>query len=590
MQIKYLDGFRFYNAIRAGGEAVIANQEFLNRINIFPVPDSDTGTNMASTMQTLVDGSEVSRSLQKTINSMADSALIGARGNSGIIFAQFICGLSEELKSYNKIFTDTFAKSVRNATKHVYESLMEPVEGTIITVMKDWSVAISNSSHKTTDFVKLLSDALIVAKLSLKNTPKQLKILEEAGVVDAGANGFVNFLEGVSCFIESGKLSNQKDLQTSIVLDTETVLHAYNDKGNRFCTEAIVTNYSKSISDFRNLISEDGNSLLTAGTSSKFHFHIHTNDPAIVYNKIIEFGNISRLKVDDMKMQYQVSHLQKYPIALVTDSACDLPEELLSKYQIQQLPFNINFGSTPFLDKLTITPELFYDKLKSLSVHPVSSQPSINSINSLYSFLSPHYQDIIGIHISENLSGLFYDVKSQTQKDGKVSLFNSKTLTASQGLIVLRTAIAIEAGSTIEQLNAIIPQWIDKTKIFVDVDTLKYMVRGGRVSPIKGLVASALNLKPIVSLDSSGKAIAVGKSFSRKANQNKIVQIIKKVASENKIWNYAIVHAKAENRANSYAKLLTNITGKAPAYIMPLSPVIGVHNGIGAVGIAIMEE
>jgi DegV family protein with EDD domain len=113
------------------------------------------------------------------------------------------------------------------------------------------------------------------------------------------------------------------------------------------------------------------------------------------------------------------------------------------------------------------------------------------------------------------------------------------------------------------------------------------MIRSGRVSNAKGLLASLFNIKPIVSVDANGKGYAYGKSFSRKANMQKIINIISTLHKENEIWEYAIVHSDALDRANCYAEKLTDIIGKAPAYIMPLSPVVGVHNGIGAVAIGV---
>ncbi len=217
MKIRYLDGSRLYNAIIAGGKAVIKNQAYLNKINVFPVPDADTGTNMASTMRSIMESSKVSRSLQSTLRSIADSALMGARGNSGIIFAQFFHGLSQELKDHHTISVTDFSRSVNNAITYVYDSILEPVEGTIITVMKDWAKAVEKNSEKTRDFVHLLSNSLKTARESLQNTPKQLKVLAEAGVVDAGAHGFVNFLEGISSFIQKGKLKSLSMVEYNVI-------------------------------------------------------------------------------------------------------------------------------------------------------------------------------------------------------------------------------------------------------------------------------------------------------------------------------------------------------------------------------------
>jgi DegV family protein with EDD domain len=135
-----------------------------------------------------------------------------------------------------------------------------------------------------------------------------------------------------------------------------------------------------------------------------------------------------------------------------------------------------------------------------------------------------------------------------------------------------------------------IDSWCKKATILTDVNTLKYMVRGGRVSPMKGAVARLLNLKPIVTLDASGAGAAYGKSFSRAGNMKKIITSIEEMMLSSRIREYAIVHAQAPQRAAEYAEKLTAILGKKPAYITPLSPVVGVHNGPGTVAVGIMEE
>ncbi|MGB6338307.1 MAG: DegV family protein, partial [Candidatus Aminicenantaceae bacterium] len=145
-------------------------------------------------------------------------------------------------------------------------------------------------------------------------------------------------------------------------------------------------------------------------------------------------------------------------------------------------------------------------------------------------------------------------------------------------------------GKSHEEIVKLAQEWISKTMILVDIQTLKYMVRGGRVSPMKGFLAKILNLKPIVSLDSDGKADAFGKSFNRRGNIKKIMRTTKDRTDREKLWNYAIVHAQNRERAEMYAEQIEGLIRRKPAYIMDISPVIGVHNGIGAVGIALMFE
>jgi DegV family protein with EDD domain len=590
MKIKYLDGHRLYNAVLVGGNSVIKDQKYLNKINVFPVPDSDTGTNLSSTMRSIAEGAVSSRSFNTTLSSIADAALSGARGNSGLIFAQFLYGVNEEIKNGNKISTRAFGEAVKKAVQYAYRSIVSPVEGTMLTVMKDWAEAVYRQRTKKADFAELLSYSLQIAKTSLRETPKKLAVLAKAGVVDAGAKGFVDFLEGITNFIKKGRLKSVskpevlwEDSEFSVHADRESIEH-------RYCTEALLTGKNMDLERLREEIRPYGSSAIVAGSQEKSRIHIHTDNPADLFFRLKDYGSITQLKADDMKKQYEVSHKRKSKIGLVTDSSCDLPQDIIDEHQIQVIPFYLSFGDTLFLDKVTITPENFYTLLRTHREHPKSSQPSPKSVQNLFSFLASHYESLIVVHISEKLSGAFRLSKeaSSVIKNKKISLINSRHLSASLGLIVLRIAETIGDGIKHEELVNLAEEWISKTKIFVDIQTLKYMVRGGRVSPLKGLLAKILNLKPIISLDSEGKATAFGKSFSRKANMKKIIQIVKNLSSKGEIWNYALVHAQSLDRARMYASKLEEALHKKPAYIIDISPVIGVHNGIGAVGISLM--
>jgi len=590
MPIKYINGIRLYNAFLAGGEAVIKDQNYLNKINVFPVPDSDTGTNLASTMHSIIQGAVQKNSLKATLNSMADAAIYGARGNSGLIFAQFIYGIKKELRQDMKASTQTFGESVRKAIKHTYNSIVNPVEGTMLTVMKDWAEAMYNYRTKTNDFHDLFSHSLHAAKKSLKDTPKKLSVLAKRGVVDAGAKGFVDFLEGVVLFIKKGKLKN---VPKSKIQWRETGIHSHSDRnsiGERYCTEALLTGSYIDLNELRQDIQNFGSSAIVAGSETKVRVHIHTDHPEELFSKVKDYGSIINIKVEDMVKQFEASHKRKADIALVTDSACDIPKEILDEHQIHVVPLNLHFKDSVFLDKATITPDQFYNLLKTQKQHPTTSQPSSQTIQNLFSFLSAHYKSVIAVTISSKLSGIykqFFNAAGKI-KGKKISILDSKQLSASQGLVVLKIAEEIRKGGDFNQITASAEEWIHKTKILVDISTLKYMVRGGRVSPLKGMLAKALNLKPIISLDEQGKATAYGKSFSRKNNMKKIIKEIKILNEAKGIWNYAVVHAQALERAYSYADKLKQTTGKKPAYIVDISPVVGVHNGLGAVGIAVM--
>jgi DegV family protein with EDD domain len=589
-KIKYLDGKRFYNAFAAGGESLINNRAYLNKINVFPVADSDTGTNLATTIHSILNEARPSSSLQATVRSISDSALIGARGNSGIIFAQYLVGLSLELEESSKVSLQRFALSAQKAVNHVYDSLADPVEGTILTVMREWSEALKLHSQKNSDFCTVLKAAFKEAEKALLDTPNKLAILQKSGVVDAGAQGFVNFLEGIIKFISEGDLRKNRIISDLPEVEKIKNEHNLSDANFRYCAEAILSDSEMSLADFKDKFKNYGDSLIVAGSPKKLHVHIHTNQPDKFFYETKDFAKIDQIKIDDMHMQYQVSHKRKYPLGIITDSGCDLPAEIYEKYQIQQISFGINFGDNIFLDNKTLKSEQFYQMLRSEKVHPVSSQPSPKVLENMYDLMSDSFEKTYSIHLSKELSGLFNSAQKIAENYSNISSINSKHLSVSEGLLVLRLARAIEAGKTAEEIDKLIPEWIEKTHILTDVQTLKYLVRGGRISPLKGLIAKILNLKPIVTVDKNGKGAAVGKSFSRNQSFSKICAELEKISQANDIWEYAIVHAEAPQRAEKYAEKLTEMFQKKPAYIMPISPVIGVHNGIGAVGIGVMTQ
>jgi DegV family protein with EDD domain len=592
MKIRYLNSRRLYQAFLAGGNAVIQDKDYLNRINVFPVADADTGTNLAATMRSIAETAVVSKSLKTTLRSIADAALSGARGNSGLIFAQFLHSLSTQIENEQHLTVRTFAEAVRRAAQAARQAIHHPVEGTMLTVMREWAEAVHQKAAKTADFVDLLHDSLLAARQSLLMTPKKLSVLAKAGVVDAGAKGFVDFIEGVWHFTRDGEL---RDIPPPSVSSSEIPQKVHSFKREityRYCTEALLQGKNMDLEKVRTIVQSFGDSAIVAGSEKKLRFHVHTNSAAELFQELKDVGSTVQIKVDDMRRQYDASHNRKWPVALVTDSACDLPPEFFDERQVHVIPFNLSFGDTQYLDKLTITPEQFYTLLKTRREHPQSSQAPVALMQNLFSFLSTFYDSILVFSISSGLSGAWSASRQAGAKvPGKpISFIDTKNLSAAQGLVVMRAAEALSQGASHEDIVRLSEEWVAKTRLLVDIATLKYLVRGGRISPMKGLLARLLNLKPIITVDEKGKGVPFGKSFGRRANMKKILRMIGEMAAEKKIWRYAIVHAQNRPRAEAYAQKLEEMLGLPPAYIMDVSPVIGVHNGIGVVGVAFMFE
>jgi len=589
-----IDGRRLYYTFIAGAKKILENQIELNKINVFPVNDGDTGTNLASTIRSVIDSIHPNRSYKVTADLIAEATLVNARGNSGIIFAQFMYGLSNETGNHVTITLNQFADSIKNSVRYVYEAVANPAEGTMLTVIKDWADFIYENrlSH---DFNQLLIRSKAVLEKSLFETKSKLAVLAKANVVDAGAKGFVLFMEGIIEFIISSDLRHMLKSKTEIVLFTGIDDHASDEITHRFCTEAIIKNVKIHAQSLNEVLQLYGDSIVVAGSDKVKRIHIHTDKPADLFHTLKDFGIITFQKADDMVRQSEAIHNRKWKIALVTDSTCDLSSALIDQYQINLLPININFGDNHYLDKVTILPEHFYKLLEFSDEFPKTAQVNEKAFVNLYSHLASHYDSVIAVHLTDKFSGTFYSSQKAAQAISKefskpISVINSKNLSGALGLIVLRIAQAIEAGYSHDRIVEMANKWVADSRIFVSVKTLKYMVRGGRVSHFKGLVARLLNVNPIVSMDEHGKSIVFGKTYSQKANMEKVMEHVKTISLNKKIWNYIVLHANNNECAQWYAKSMMNLTGKEPASIVNISPVIGANAGIGAASVAFMFD
>lgn len=596
IEAPFINGKFLYYAFIAGGNQILKNQAEINRINIFPVNDKDTGTNLASTIRSVIDNIKPQKSYKATVNNIAEEALLGARGNSGVIFAQFLHGLSRETLNKPIITFSEFVESVKKSIPYIYEAIANPVEGTMLTVIREWSDFL-NSRQKDTisDFKNVIIESAAVLERSLAETTLKLKALNKSGFVDAGAKGFVLFIKGIIGFIENRNIRN-------LIVDSNeniTLVHSHEqieeDITYRFCTEAIIKNVTPKKSELQNILSKSGDSVVVAGSESICRIHVHTNYPAELFHQLKEMGTITFQKVDDMVRQQEAASKRKWNIALVTDSTCDLSQELIDFYQINIVPINLNFGDNHYLDKVTIQADQFYDLLETETEFPKTSQINEQAFTNLYSHLASHYDAIIAVHLTSQFSGTY----SNSVKAGKriskefnkpVYVIDSKNLSGALGLLVLKAAKNIEAGMSAESIVETLKKDVLHSKIFVSVRNLQFMIKGGRVSKPKGKIASALGLNPVISMDENGKSMLFGKTFSQQASMKKIIKHIEKISRGKTVWNYIILHAHNPSGAQQAEDKMLEIIGGKPVSVVNISPVIGMHAGNGAIAISLMFD
>ncbi len=590
-----MDGRRLYYTFIAGARKVIQHQIELNKINVFPVNDGDTGTNLASTIRAVIDSLHPHRSYKVTADRIAETTLENARGNSGIIFAQFLYGMSRETANLKTITLSQFAESIKNSVRYIYEAVANPVEGTMLTVIKDWANYIYENRFSMTDFNQLFINSFEVLKQSLFETKYKLAVLTRANVVDAGARGFVLFIEGIIDFIRSRNLKELISIKASTGMFEKPEESIPEKVEFRYCTEALIKNNNINSKELLGILENYGNSIVIAGSEKVRRLHVHTNTPALLFNELRKTGILAFQKAEDMIRQSEIVYNRKWKIALVTDSTCDLPQDIIDKYQVNMLPLSIHFGENQYLDKVTIQPEQFYKVLNENTDYPKSAQVNEKAFSNLYSHLSSHYDSVIAINLSDKLSGTFSSSMKaaqaiSTEFKKPITVINSRNVSGALGLLVLRAAYAIEEGYSHNEIVSMVEKWANNLRIFISVSTMKYLIKGGRVSAFKGLIARILNVNPIITIDESGKAIVLGKSFNQKANKEKVMAYIAGMCREETIWNYIVLHANNLRTAKWYSEKMKSLTGKAPVSIINISPVLGVHAGMGAAAVAILPE
>ncbi len=593
MKVRYLNGRRLYYAFLAGAQEVDQNRHELNRMNVFPIADGDTGTNLALTLHHVLDEVHPVPGLHQTLGTIAEAALTGARGNSGMILAQFLNGLALELHDRPATHASSFASSLVRAVPHAYKAVSHPVEGTMLTVIRAWAKTFQELCQTSKDFAVLLTRSLEQARHSLRGTPDQLDVLRKASVVDSGAQGFVHFIEGMVKLVHTGPPRRLLRSREQVRFDSVPVsVEASCRPAFRYCAEGHVLGEHIPLDEVRAFLERQGDSVILAGSASRIRFHLHTDHPAKVFTSLRHYGRFLQQKVDDMQRQQDALYRRGAPIALATDSIADLPQEVMDRHQVHLLPLQVNVDGSNFLDRVTLAPGQLFALLEEVQEYPTSSQPTAQQAREWLGFLATHYESVLVLTVSSHLSGTYHTLcraAQELQLGERLAIVDSRLNSAAQGLLVLNAAQKIEAGIDRDALVASIEAWIDRSYIFVSVATFEYMVRGGRVSPLKGKLAKWLNLKPIVSLDKEGKGIALGKAFSQRANTRGILRHVAQLHARKAIDKYCIVHADAPQKAADYERQLTQLLGKPPEYTTEISPIVALNAGRGAVAVAVMQ-
>ena len=322
---KIVTGALFRKMVISGANYLETNKEYVDSLNVFPVPDGDTGTNMSMTMRSVIKEINMvtTNNLEDIADAVSKGALKGARGNSGVILSQILKGFSSALVTEKEITTKIFAKALKEGSDVAYKAVTKPKEGTILTVIRVMADESLKIAKKTQDMEEFLKETLQAGEEILKMTPEMLPVLKKAGVVDAGGRGLLVVLTGFLKVVMGDESELSFEFEDTIATDAkvENATVDYNDLADiefAYCTEFFVININKKtteadIDKLREQLMGLGDSVICIGDLNLIKVHVHTNEPGVALTHALKLGEINGVKIENMLEQNRALKIQNEP-------------------------------------------------------------------------------------------------------------------------------------------------------------------------------------------------------------------------------------------------------------------------------------
>lgn len=387
--IQYIDAKILKEMFVSGANNLQNHKDLVDKLNVFPVPDGDTGTNMSLTISYAMK--ELSKVENGTITeigkALSKGSLMGARGNSGVILSQIVRGFAKSIEGKDKLNTEDLANAFKNGSDTAYKAVIKPIEGTILTVVRESSDFAVKNYKKENDLVKFFEMVIKEAKESLDRTPELLKALKEAKVVDSGGKGLVLIYEGMLSALKGNFISLKDSTSNTQTISSQAQANAVNTEDIKFsyCTEFILESDKVQDTEIRDMMLKYGDSLVVVGDEDVIKVHVHTNDPGLVLQDALKFGQLVTIKIENMKIQHE-------------NIVLNVQDETASSEEVEEKEFG--FIATSMGDGLaTILKEFGVDHIieGGQTMNP-STEDFINAIDKINAkniFIFPNNSNII---------------------------------------------------------------------------------------------------------------------------------------------------------------------------------------------------
>jgi DAK2 domain fusion protein YloV len=595
--IAYLDGPRLARSVGAAADWVAAGRDEIDRLNVFPVPDGDTGTNFSLTLRAVADGvrDQGAAPLGDVARAAARAAVLGARGNSGMMLAQLLLGFAEEIGDRRRATAADLAAALRAGSDRLSASLDDPKEGTILTIAREAAAATERAAVDSGDLAEIMHRVLGTSQTALAATTDQLDVLKEAGVVDAGAMALVRLLEGVVRLIDGDPIAPAPAASEPTRRAPAAEFTVAAERDFQFCTECLVRGVQLPPANVvRAALHPLGGSVVVATVGDILKLHVHTDTPEKVYALAEGWGTITAKKADDMRAQHRaLGHTDRRPVAVVADSSADLPDATLDRHRIALIPLQVTFGDTTYRDRVELTPPEFYRRLAATTVLPTTSQPTPGEFVRAFQSAATEAEAVVAVLLSSALSGTFRAAQAAVKAAGleRVYLFDSKSVSLGLGMLALRAVELAESGWPAPAIVHELGRVRSQSGMFVTVDQLDNLQRSGRVSRGKAWLASMLDVKPIFTLDQAGQVVPADRVRGREPVVARVLQWVDRaLARKPAVVRFGIAHVEAPEVAERLRSALVAAYHPRDCFVTLATGVLGTHTGIGAWGVFYQVE
>ncbi|HXE58717.1 MAG TPA: DegV family protein [Gemmatimonadales bacterium] len=595
--IAYVDGPRLARSLFAAADWVAAGRDEINRINVYPVPDGDTGTNFSLTLRSVADALRAlgDAPLPETAEAAARGAVLGARGNSGMMLAHFLLGFAEGVRGKTTATARDVAVAIRRGVDTLYASLDDPREGTILTVAREAADAAERAAADSPDIGEFMRRLVDDGHRALARTPELMAVLKEAGVVDAGGMGFVRMMEGVVRFIRGDPIlpaALSPDQTTDIpAADVEVAA----ERDFQFCTEVLVRGEElPAANEVRTALRGFGGSIQVVVAGDMLKLHVHTDTPEAVFTYATRWGTVEATKADDMRAQHRsLRHAARRPVAVVADSSVDLTDAVLDRHHISLVALQVMFGEQVFRDRLELKAEEFYRRMRSSRVFPTTSQPTPGEFARVLRDARAEAEEVVAVLLSSGLSGTFQSARAAVRAAGLdgIHLVDSGSASFGTGLLALRAAELAESGWRAPEIVAELARIRRQSGMFLTVDRFDNLLRSGRVSRGKAWLAGMLDVKPILSLDEGGRIIPVDRVRGSDNLVPRVLSLLEqRLTPRPRAVRFGIAHAEAPEVAERLRTALVAAYRPRDCFVALATGVLGAHVGPGAWGVFYQVE